>query len=86
MYAMNIVVGRLGQDIQLHYTKKQMPVCTLNVAETRARLNERGQWENRAVWHQITATPKVERQPPPVEVRHEPPPTITLYRPQFPTQ
>ena len=59
MLAINHVIGRLGHDIELHFTQKQIPVCTLSVAESRSIQGTRGQWSRVSVWHNFTVWGKM---------------------------
>ncbi len=59
MYYVNMVVGRLGKDVELRYTSNKTPLCNINVAETRGFKNSDDQWENRPVWHRFTVWGKL---------------------------
>ena len=55
MYSVNVLAGRLGHEVELNFTQKRTPVCTLRVSETRRAKTDDDHWENVAVWHRLTA-------------------------------
>jgi single-strand DNA-binding protein len=44
-----LIMGRLGSNPELAYTKKQEPVCNLNIAE-RIEGSEKPRWHRVIVW------------------------------------
>ena len=55
MYSVNVVAGILIHEIELNYTQKQIPVCTLRVTERRRSKTSEDLWRNESVRHRITA-------------------------------
>jgi len=54
----NVLAGRVGQDVQLRHTSKNLPVCDVSVAEDRP-VKKGEQWDNETVWHRFTAWGRV---------------------------
>ena len=54
MYSINILAGRLGQDINLDHARST-PACTLIVSEIRGTRDVKGEWKKKTVWHMMTA-------------------------------
>ena len=48
-----ILLGRLGQDQELRYTKSEMPICTLSIATNDRRKGPDGQWKDETEWHRV---------------------------------
>ena len=48
-----ILLGRLGQDPELRYTKSEMPICTLSIATNDRRKGPDGQWKDETEWHKV---------------------------------
>ena len=48
-----ILLGRLGQDPELRYTKSEMPICTLSIATNDRRKGPDGQWKDETEWHRV---------------------------------
>ena len=48
-----MLLGRLGQDPVLNYTKNQTPVCNLSVATTETGPGENGETQEYTEWHKV---------------------------------
>ena len=46
-----ILVGNLGAEVELKYTKSGTAVATLNLATTDKKKNQDGSWEDVTEWH-----------------------------------
>jgi single-strand DNA-binding protein len=65
MQPLNNVVflrGNLGNDPELRYTGKNVPVCNFNLATNEYHLTEDGQKKKHTEWHKITAWGKCAEQ------------------------
>ncbi len=53
-YSRTIILGHLGKDPELRYTKEQTPVCMMSVATDNVRKNkESGELKKETEWHRI---------------------------------
>jgi len=52
LYNRVVIVGRLGQDVELKYTKGGTAVANLSVC-TERRVKSGEKWENKAVWLRV---------------------------------
>lgn len=52
LYNRVVIVGRLGQDVDLKYTKGGTAVANLSVC-TERRVKSGDKWENKAVWLRV---------------------------------
>jgi single-strand DNA-binding protein len=48
-----ILIGNLGRDPELRYTQSQQPVCSLNIATTRAYTNRNNDRVEETEWHRV---------------------------------
>ena len=56
-YSVNkaIIVGNIGQDVELKYTTNQIPVANFSVATTESRKDNSGGYVDFTEWHRIVA-------------------------------
>lgn len=48
-----ILIGNLGAEVELRYTKGGIAVCSLSLATTDKRKDESGEWLEQTEWHRI---------------------------------
>ncbi len=48
-----MIIGRLGRDPELRYSRDGKPVCTMNAATDESYTDRNGQRVDRAEWHRI---------------------------------
>jgi single-strand DNA-binding protein len=53
-----ILIGHLGRDPELRYTQGGTPVCSLNIATTRAYTNKNNDRVEETEWHRVTVWSK----------------------------
>ena len=53
-----MIIGRLGRDPELKYTRSGAPVCTLNVATDESYTDRDGNRVDRAEWHRVAVFQK----------------------------
>ena len=60
----NVVIlrGNLGNDPELRYTTKNVPVCNFNLATNEFQISETGQRKKHTEWHKITVWGKCAEQ------------------------
>ncbi|HXV62219.1 MAG TPA: single-stranded DNA-binding protein [Vicinamibacteria bacterium] len=54
-----ILVGNLGRDPEVRYTRDGTPVANLNVATTESWNDQQGQRQDRTEWHRVVAWGKL---------------------------
>lgn len=54
-----ILVGNLGRDPEVRYTRSGTAVATLNVATTASWTDQNGQRQDRTEWHRVVAWSKL---------------------------
>jgi single-strand DNA-binding protein len=54
-----ILIGNLGRDPELRYTKNGQPVATFSLATSESWNNKNGEREERTEWHRIVAWGKL---------------------------
>lgn len=50
-----MVIGRLGQDPEVRYTKSNTAVATMSVATSDRYKDSSGEWKEKTEWHRIVA-------------------------------
>lgn len=50
-----MIIGRLGQDPEVRYTKSNTAVATLSIATNERFKDRSGEWKERTEWHRVVA-------------------------------
>lgn len=50
-----MIIGRLGQDPDIRYTKSNTAVANLSVATSERYKDKQGEWQEKTEWHRVVA-------------------------------